>query len=248
MPSGPPGVFGRQATYNLASLSQTMAKHLDLEEQEQLDAIKHFWNQYGNAITWVLVAVMAAVAGWNGWQYWQRQQASQASVLFDEVERSLQSGDVTKVERSVTDIRNKFGATAFAQQAQLLGARFLNDNGKTDAAKEALRWVAEQGKDEGYRAVARLRLSALLLDAKQFDAALAQLAATFPPSFAGLAADRRGDVLLAQGKNAEAQAAYVSAYASLDTRSEYRRMVEVKLNALGVDPTVSKTVPNEVKP
>jgi predicted negative regulator of RcsB-dependent stress response len=29
-----------------------MAKHLDLEEQEQLDEIKHFWKEYGNLITW----------------------------------------------------------------------------------------------------------------------------------------------------------------------------------------------------
>jgi hypothetical protein len=35
-----------------------MAKHLDLEEQEQLDQLKHFWNQYGNLITWVLIAVL----------------------------------------------------------------------------------------------------------------------------------------------------------------------------------------------
>ena len=33
-----------------------MANQLDLEEQEQLDQIKHFWKQYGNAITWVLIA------------------------------------------------------------------------------------------------------------------------------------------------------------------------------------------------
>ena len=37
-----------------------MASHLDLEEQEQLDQLKHFWKQYGNLITWVLVLVLGA--------------------------------------------------------------------------------------------------------------------------------------------------------------------------------------------
>ncbi len=69
-----------------------MAKPLDLEEQEQLDELKHFWKQYGNPITWVLIVVLAGVASWNGWNYWQRTQAAQASVLFDEVERAIQSG------------------------------------------------------------------------------------------------------------------------------------------------------------
>lgn len=48
-----------------------MAKHLDLEEQEQLDQIKHFWAQYGNLITWTLIVVFGSMAAWNGWNYWQ---------------------------------------------------------------------------------------------------------------------------------------------------------------------------------
>ena len=46
-----------------------MAKHLDLEEQEQLDELKHFWKQYGNLITWGLIVVFGAIAAWNGYHY-----------------------------------------------------------------------------------------------------------------------------------------------------------------------------------
>ena len=52
-----------------------MATHLDLEEQEQLDQVKHFWKRYGNLITWVLIVVMGSFAAWNGWNWWQRDQA-----------------------------------------------------------------------------------------------------------------------------------------------------------------------------
>ena len=31
-----------------------MATQLDLQEQEQLDALKAFWNKYGNLVTWTL--------------------------------------------------------------------------------------------------------------------------------------------------------------------------------------------------
>ena len=55
-----------------------MANQLDLEEQEQLDQLKHFWNQYGNLITGLLIVVLGAVAAWNGYHYWQRSQAAQA--------------------------------------------------------------------------------------------------------------------------------------------------------------------------
>src|SRR5690606_7924847 len=49
-----------------------MARQLDLEEQEQLEELKHFWSKWGNAITWFLIAVLGTYAGWNGWQFWQR--------------------------------------------------------------------------------------------------------------------------------------------------------------------------------
>ena len=70
-----------------------MAKHLDLEEQEQLDALKHFWSRYGTLITSVLVVVVGAFAAWNGYQYWQRSQGMQAGALYDQVDRAAAAGD-----------------------------------------------------------------------------------------------------------------------------------------------------------
>jgi len=77
-----------------------MANHLDLEEQEQLDALKHFWTRWGTLITGLLVVVLGAFTAWNGYQYWQRTQAVKASALYDEVERAVAAGDVARVERS----------------------------------------------------------------------------------------------------------------------------------------------------
>ena len=213
-----------------------MAKHLDLEEQEQLAEIKHFWNEYGNLITWVVIAVFGSIAAWNGWQYWQRTQGAQAAAMYDEVERAAAGGDVTRVERAFSDMKDKFGSTTYAQQAGLLAARTLVEKGNHEGAKAALAWVADKSADEGYQALARLRLAAILLEAKAYDEALKQLSAGFPREFEGLAADRRGDVYAAQGKKAEARAEYTQAYKTMDERTEYRRLVEVKLSALGVDP------------
>lgn len=218
-----------------------MAKHLDLEEQEQLDELKHFWKQYGDMITWALIVVLGAFAAWNGYQYWQRNQAAQASVMYDEVERAVQSGDVAKIDRSLADMKDRFGRTAYAQQAGLLAAKAYYDKGNVDASRAALNWVAEKASDEGYQAIARLRLAGLLLEKKSYDEALQQVSGPFPKDFTALVADRRGDILAAQGKKSEAKSEYEKAYKGLDERSEYRRLVEVKLNALGVDPNAGIT-------
>ena len=214
-----------------------MAKHLDLEEQEQLDELKHFWKQYGDLITWGLIVIFGAFAAWNGYNYWQRDQAAKAAMMYDEVERAAQSGDTSRLDRAMADMKERFAGTAFAQQAGLLAARTYYDKGNIDAAKASLSWVAGKSADEGYQAIAKLRLAGLLMEAKAYDEALQQLAGTFPKDFVALAADRRGDILAAQGRKNEARAEYEKAYKGMDDRTEYRRLVEVKLNALGLNPS-----------
>ena len=213
-----------------------MSNALDLEEQEQLDQLKHFWKTWGNLISWVLIAVLGSYAAWNGYQYWQRTQSVKASALFDEVERAVASGELSRIERSLADMQDKFGSTQFAQQSALLAAKSLQSQGKTDAARAALAGVADKAADPAYRDVARLRLAGLHLDAKAYDEALKVLGSEFTPAMSGLAADLRGDVLQAKGQSAEAVVAYQLAWNKLADAADYRRLVQAKLNALGVDP------------
>jgi predicted negative regulator of RcsB-dependent stress response len=218
-----------------------MAKHLDLEEQEQLDQLKAFWQQYGNLISAALIVVFGSIAAYNGYQFWQRKQALQASTMYDEVERAAKAGDAIKAERAFADMKDKFGSTMYTQQAGLLAARTLQDKANTDGAKAALTWVADNASDDSYKAIAKLRLAALLVEAKSLDEAWKQVDGVFPKEFTALVADRRGDILMAQGKKPEAKAEYEKAYKAFEERSEYRRLVEVKLNSLGVDPTAAAT-------
>ncbi len=216
-----------------------MSQHLDLEEQEQLEELKHFWKQYGNLITWILIVVLGAYAGWNIYQYWQRNQAQQSSAMFDEVERAAQAGDVAKLDRALADMKDKFGGTTYALQAALLAAKTYHDKGNVEAAKAALSWVVDKSSDQGYQAIARLRLAGLLAQAKAYDEAVKQLTGEFPKGFAPLAADRLGDVYMLQGKKSEARAEFEKAYKGFEDRADYRRLVEVKLNALGADPAAA---------
>jgi predicted negative regulator of RcsB-dependent stress response len=213
-----------------------MATQLDLQEQEQLDALKAFWNKQGNLITWTLVLVLAAFAGWNGWQWYQRDQAVKAGAMFDELDRAARAGDADRVGRVFGDLKERYPRTAFAQQGGLLAAKTQFDKGQTDAAKATLAWLADNAIEEEMRTVARLRLAALQSEAKQYDEALKTLAAAKAPGFEGLVEDRRGDVLLAQGKAAEARTAYQAAYKAMGERVDYRRLIEAKMIALGAVP------------
>ena len=216
-----------------------MATQLDLQEQEQLDALKAFWKKQGNLITWALVLVLGAFAAWNGWQWYQRDQAMKAGAMFDELDRAARAGDAERAGLVFTDLKARFPGTAFAQQGGLLAAKVQFDKGQAEAARATLAWVGEHAIEDEMRTVARLRLAALQADAQQYDEALKTLAAATTPGFEGLVEDRRGDILLAQGKAQEARTAYRSAYQAMGEGVDYRRLVEAKLVALGAAPAAS---------
>ena len=70
-----------------------------------IDAVKAFWGQYGNLITWTVTLVLVAFAGWNGWNWWQRQQAAKAAAMCDAATEAAQRKDLAALERSVSDLR-----------------------------------------------------------------------------------------------------------------------------------------------
>ena len=220
-----------------------MANALDLQEQEQLDEIKAFWKRYGNLVTWAITAVLLAFAAWNAWGWYQRDQAAKAASMFEQLDLAATAGDADKAGRVFADLKARFAGTTFAEQGGLLAAKVQADKGQADAAKGTLAWLAENAAEDEYRSIARLRLAGLLIESKQFDEALKQLDGAKAPTFAALVADRRGDVLLAQGKKAEAKAAFQAAYKALDAKLDYRRLVEAKLTALGAAPAPEAAAP-----
>ena len=136
-----------------------MATHLDLEEQEQLDQVKAFWNQYGNLITWLLVIVLGAYAAWNGWNWYQRDQAVKAGAMYDELDAAAAAGDAERTNRVFSDLKSRYPGTAFAEQGGLVAAKVLYEKGQADAARADLAWVAESASESEYRTIARMRLA-----------------------------------------------------------------------------------------
>lgn len=208
----------------------------DLEQQEQLDQVKHFWKQYGNLITWVLVLVLGGYAAWTGYLYWQQQRAIGAGGLYEELDRAGSTGDVDKTLQAFADLKGKYAGTTFSEQGALLAAKVAAEHRKADQAKAALQWLVDNGKNANLVAIGRLRLAGMQMDAKQYDDALKTVGADMPQEFAALVEDRRGDILLAQGKKDEAAKAYTAAWKAMDATVEYRRFVEGKLTALGQSP------------
>jgi predicted negative regulator of RcsB-dependent stress response len=205
----------------------------DLEEQEQLASIKAWWNQYGNLVTWILIAVLGTYASWSGWNLYQRNQAGQAAQLYDELQKAITAKDPARVLRVATDMEDKFGSTSYAQMSALSAAKTAFDANDIKNAKAQLQWVIDHGNSDEYKAIAKIRLAGILLDEKAFDEGLKLLAADMPQQFQGVAADRKGDILTAQNKLEEARAAYRLALEHTEQKNPARQLIQIKLDALG---------------
>ena len=205
----------------------------DLEEQEKIDDLKAWWQQYGSTITVGIVLACIVIGSVQGWRWWAGRRAADASVLYQAVSDGVRKSDPAKVKDAMTELADKFGGTAYAPRAALLYAKVLFDAGDKAGAKAQLAWVIEHADEDELKAIARYRLAEIVLDEKQYDEALRTLDAKRPASFNGLYADLRGDALTAAGRPAEARAAYQEALATLDPKSPYRAYVQVKLDAAG---------------
>ncbi len=213
-----------------------MATQLNLEEQEQIDQIKHFWQRWGNLITWLLIGVLAAYSGWNGWKWWERRNASQAAVLYDAVDQAVRQADMALLDRSLNDIQSRYASAAITQHASLLAARVYETQGASDKAQAALRAVMAQSPDEGLAALAALRLAALQMQTRDWAAAKASLERKVPATLQALFDEALGDWAALQGQKDQAQAAYLKAWKAHAAGSDGRRWLEIKLAPMGVQP------------
>lgn len=204
----------------------------DLEEQEQIDTLKAFWTKWGNLLTWLLIIVLGAYASYNYWNYYQRNQAVEASALYDQLQAAVTAKDNTRILRIAADVETRYKRSTYAQMSALAAAKSAFDASDLKTAKAQLQWVVDNGNDE-YQSVAKLRLAGVLLDEKAYDEGLKLLGTTFLPAFAGEVADRKGDILVAQNKIAEARAAYQAALDAMDTKHPGRQLVVLKFEAIG---------------
>ncbi len=207
--------------------------NLDLQEQEQVEALKAWWKENGKWVVGALVAGLLGFAGINFWKSHQASQAAEAGKLYVEVVKQASSNDAKRISDAADALVSRYGSSAYAPRAQLLAAQANLQARDIARAKVQLQWVIDHASETGLQDTARLKLASVLLDEKKYDEALKQLDATHAESFTELYADLRGDVLSAQGKIAEARAAYQQAYDKTDARSTYRSLIQLKMDGLG---------------
>lgn len=205
---------------------------LDLEDQEQLDEFKAWWDAYGKLTINVVVLCVAAYAAWQGYQYFQNKKALDASDLY----QSMMAIDADKPELVAAEankLMEEYTSTPYAGRAAVYLAKSEFESKKNTEAKMHLQWAIDQAKESAVQSIASIQLATLLLSEKDYAGAEKALTTATDAGYMGIKESLMGDMYLAQGKQADAKAAYEKAIANLDPQGRLSLYAKQKLEALG---------------
>ena len=210
-----------------------MADHL--EDDEQVEALKRWWDENGKS---TMVAVALAVAGTVGWQQyqgWTVSQAERASEVWESMQQVLAtaSPDAEQDARAMALLlKEDFGGSAYAQFAALRLAALDVAAGELDAAEAELRWaLAKAGPQTELGQLIQLRLARVLAAQEKEDAALAILESG-GNAYSAAYAMARGDIHMAAGRDQQALDAYLEARSALLALGNPPGILDIKINTL----------------
>jgi len=192
-------------------------------DDEQLAAVKDWWQRNGKPlVTGALLAVIV-VLGWQFWHRYQNSQAQGASALYQQLlETALTpsgQADAGRVAEIAGKLKSDFGGTAYAQYGSLFVAKVAVETGKLDDAANELKAVSDKPVNPTLGEIARQRLARVLAAQNKAEDALKLLDGQVDKSFEAAREELRGDLLVQLGRTDDAYAAYKKAKAALSEQS-----------------------------
>jgi predicted negative regulator of RcsB-dependent stress response len=219
-----------------------------LSEEEQLEVLKRWWNDYGKT---VIVAVLVAVAGYfayTTWQDQQRQKAEKASEVYEQLlklanaepgNKVLTDADKATIAHLAGELKDGNSESMYAHSAAFFLAKLAVEDNKFDVAVNELKWVLSAKPEAATEQLARLRLARVLTAQQAYDDALAQLSPEPAAAFTAEYAEARGDILKLQGDLDAARTAFEKALAATDPQQQERYMLlQMKVDDLKVESPV----------
>lgn len=180
-------------------------------EEQQVEALKRWWQENGRAVIAGVAIGGGAILGWTLWQNHQEGQAVAASDAWSQAIEAADAGDAATVERLADSLADDHGGTLYAAYGQLAAARVAVEAERLDDAATRLSWVVDEASQDDVRLIARIRLARV--DGARGDAqgGLARLPGDYPEGFTGLVEETRGDLLVLGNDLDAARAAYETA-------------------------------------
>ncbi len=182
-------------------------------EEEQLDAIKAWWKENGQATVIGLGLGIAVILGWNYWQSYKKDQVTHASGLYSQLLKAAEADNKVSVEKLSEQITTQFKDTAYAPYSRLMVAKVKAQQDDFADAKVLLEKIAAVS-DKELSNIAKIRLVRLMLANKEYEQGLKLINDIDPAtsaSFSGHYDELVGDLYVALNRLDQARTSYQNA-------------------------------------
>jgi predicted negative regulator of RcsB-dependent stress response len=206
------------------------------DAHEQGEIVKKWLRENGSAIVMGLVIAFGGLFGFKQWQGWQESNRQEASIEFEVMNELLSAGQLDAAMSNYQNLQDDHAKSPYTSMAALAMARARLEARQPDLAIGLYEDVLENGFPKALTVVARERLARVLLD--QGEAGQALIVLEGAPDISGFEArfaEVRGDIYFAQGRSAEAQAAYLEALGLLEAGVGDRGKLLMKLESMGAE-------------
>lgn len=179
-------------------------------EEQQVEALKKWWEENGRSVILGVVIGGAAIGGWQWWGSHQLTTAQNASDAYVATMDALneEEGDVVAAAATA---KSEHGDSLYAAMASLAAARDLVEKNDLSGAATQLQWAVDNAEQPDVVVIAKIRLARVLGASGDTDAGLAMLPSNPATVFTGLVEEARGDLYVAKGETDLARSAYQAA-------------------------------------
>lgn len=206
-----------------------------LDDHEQGERVRTWLRNNFGAVLIGLAGGVALIWGYGKYQDWSVVARDRAGNDYGRYLAAVEKKDADEVKKIGAELRDKYKKSPYAVLTAMNEAeQALAEGGKQAEAIASLRWALNNATSDELKDLTSLRLARALIDSGALDEALLVVDAIKSTGFGGPVAELRGDILLAQGKAADAKAAYEQALAQFDAVSARRRFVEMKRDDIGL--------------
>ncbi len=202
-------------------------------EEEQIEAIKKWWNTYGNLVIGALLAGLIAYFGWTFYKNSNRSEQEAASAVYANLLDLVQDQQSQASEREalIETLKTEFSGSTYAVYAALHAAKDAVNQGNLDQALTELDWAIDHA-DDSIKPVVQVRKARVQFAQDELDAALSTLNTITAEGFEVTVNELRGDILNAQGDSDAARTAYQTAYDESQQQGIDSRYLKMKLDDL----------------
>ena len=202
-------------------------------EEEQVEALKKWWEENGKSIMAGIAIGLVAIFGWRGYNQHQDIKAQEASTLYEQMIGSARSDDQENSRLYADRILAEHGASTYAVFARLMLAKLAVEDEQLDQAESHLRWVLDNNAQAEIEHVARLRLARVYIAGDKLDQAEQLLKTNSTGEFVARYDELRGDLLVKQGNTDAAREAYQKALLNSVATEDAQSILQMKLDDLG---------------